>query len=78
VENKLIKIYLLVCHLYDMQTRPHWEPNRNGQPYLTAPELMTIYLFERLNGHFKKRAIYDFINHYWTEWFPHLPSYQAF
>ncbi len=78
MENKLIEIYLLVCHLYDMQTELHWQPNRNGQPYLSVPELMTIYLFGQLNGHFKKRAIYDFIHHYWGEWFPHLPSYQAF
>ncbi len=39
---------------------------------------MTIYLFGQLNGHFKKRAIYNFINHYWRAHFPDLPSYQAF
>ncbi len=61
-----------------MQSELHWQPNRNGQPYLTVPELMTIYLFGQLNGHFKKRAIYEFINEYWHLWFPHLPSYQAF
>jgi hypothetical protein len=60
VENKLIEIYLLVRHLYDMQTELHWQSNRNGQPYLTVPELMTIYLFGQLNGHFWKRAIYNF------------------
>lgn len=78
MENKLIEIYLLVCHIYDMQTELHWQPNRNAQPYLTVPELMTIYLFGQLNGHFKKRAIYEFVNQYWRLWFPHLPSYQAF
>ena len=61
-----------------MQTELHWQPNRNGQPSLTVPELMTIYLFGQLNGHFKKRAIYQFINQYWGAWFPALPSYQAF
>jgi hypothetical protein len=61
-----------------MQTELHLQPNRNGQPFLTIPELMTIYLFGQLNGHFKKRAIYDFINHYWRAHFPALPSYQAF
>jgi hypothetical protein len=61
-----------------MQTELHLQPNRNGQPYLSVPELMTIYLFGQLNGHFKKRAIYNFINHYWRAHFPALPSYQAF
>jgi hypothetical protein len=48
------------------------------QSVLTVPELMTIYLFGQLNRHFKKRAIYNFINHYWQAGFAHLPSYQAF
>lgn len=78
MENKLIEIYVLVCHLYDMQTEIHLQSNRNGSPSLTVPELMTIYLFGQLNDHFKKRAIYYFINQYWRSWFPHLPSYQAF
>ena len=61
-----------------MQTELHLQPNRNGQPTLSVPELMTIYLFGQLNGHFKKRAIYNFVNHYWRAHFPALPSYQAF
>ena len=78
MENKLIEIYLLCCQSYDMQTQLHLQPNRNGKPCLTVPELMTIYLFGQLNGHFKKRAIYNFVNHYWRTHFPALPSYQAF
>ena len=78
MEHKLIEIYLLCCHSYDMQTKLHLQPNRNGKPTLTVPELMTIYLFGQLNGHFKKRAIYNFTRHYWADWFPALPSYQAF
>jgi len=78
VENKLIEIYLLVCHFYDMNKHLHLQENRNRQPTLSVAELMTIYLFGQLNGHFKKRHIYDFINHYWSDCFPALPSYQAF
>jgi hypothetical protein len=61
-----------------MNKRLHLQENRNRQPTLSVPELMTIYLFGQLNGHFKKRHIYDFINHYWSDCFPALPSYQAF
>jgi hypothetical protein len=78
VENKLIEIYLLVCHLYDMHKELHLQANRNGQDTLTVPELMTIYLFGQLNGHFKSRHIYNFIKDYWHSCFPALPSYQAF
>jgi len=48
----------------------HLQENRNQVPTLSVPELMTIYLFGQLNGHFKKRHIYDFINHYWRTCFP--------
>ena len=53
MENKLIEIYLLVCHFYDMNKRLHLQENRNRQPTLSVAELMTIYLFGQLNGHFK-------------------------
>jgi len=78
VENKLIEIYLLVCHIYDMNKHLHLQENRNRLPNLTVPELMTIYLFGQLNGHFRHRHIYNFIRHYWSDWFPALGSYQAF
>ncbi len=78
MENKLIEIYLLVCHVYDMNKHLQMQENRNRQPTLSVAELMSIYLFGQLNGHFKKRHIYDFINNYWRECFPALPSYQAF
>ena len=61
-----------------MNKHLHLQDNRNGQSTLTVPELMTIYLFGQLNGHFKKRHIYDFTKNYWADWFPTLPSYQAF
>lgn len=78
MENKLIEIYLLVCHLYDMHKELHLQANRNGRDYLSVPELMTVYLFGQLNGRFKHRHIYDFIKDYWSAWFPALGSYQAF
>lgn len=78
MENKLIEIYLLVCHIYDMNKHLHLQENRNRLPTLSVPELMTIYLFGQLNGQFKHRHIFDFTRRYWSVWFPALPSYQAF
>lgn len=62
-----------------MQPESHWQANRNHQQLtITDQELVTIYLFGHLNEHFEKRAMYRFIKHYWTAYFPALPSYQAF
>lgn len=61
-----------------MNKHLHLQENRNSHPTISTPELMTIYLFGQLNGHFTKRAIYNFTKNYWADWFPALPSYQAF
>lgn len=38
-ENKSVEIYLLGCQIYDRQTEPHLQPNRNGHPTLIVPDL---------------------------------------
>jgi len=50
----------------------------NFKPRFTDQELIAVYLFGHLNGLYQKKAIYRFTQNYWAEWFPHLPSYQAF
>jgi hypothetical protein len=52
--------------------------SNNCHPSLTDQELMTLYLFGHLPGHFTQRRIYDYVAAHWREWFPALPSYQAF
>jgi hypothetical protein len=41
-------------------------------------ELVTIYCFAPLHGHFEKKAMRQFIQDYWLEYFPKLPVYQTF
>jgi IS5 family transposase len=79
VETKLIKLYLLICHLYD--TKPLLKQQRlsnNHQPLFSDEELLTIYMFGHLQGQTTGRRIYDYIRNHWREWFPALPTYQAF
>ncbi len=52
--------------------------SNNHRPRFTDQELMTLYLFGHLQGHFTQRRIYDYAAGHWREWFPALPSYQAF
>jgi hypothetical protein len=78
VEQQLIELYLWVCTIYDK--RPDLKYQRlsnNSRPLFTDQELLTIYLFGHLQGHFSERSIYDYVRQHWFEWFPHLPSYQA-
>lgn len=37
-----------------------------------------MYIFGHLQGHTTHRRLYDYVANHWREWFPALPSYQAF
>ncbi len=39
---------------------------------------MTVYLFGHLQGHFNQKRIHKYISQHFNDWFPDLPSYQAF
>ena len=78
MKNQLIQIYLLVCQIYHNQCSLKYQRASNFKPLFSDEEIISIYLFGQLNEKFNHRQIYDFIQDYWLEWFPNLPSYQAF
>ena len=77
---QLIRLYLLVCELYDMRRRTCFQRlSNNANPDgITDQELVTIYCFAHLHGHFEKKAMHQFIKEYWLAYFPKLPAYQTF
>jgi hypothetical protein len=79
MENQLIQLYVWVCTSYDKHSVLKIQRlSNNHQPIFTDQELLTIYLFGHLQGHFLQRRIYDYMAQHWFTWFPDLPSYQAF
>lgn len=78
MKNQVIQIYLLVCQIYDNHCSLKYQRDSNFKPVFTDEELITVYLFGQLNEKFKHRQIHQFIQEYWLDWFPNLPSYQAF
>ena len=78
MKNQLIQIYLLVCQLYDSHSSLKYQRASNFKPVFSDEEIITIYLFGQLNEKFNHRQIHQFIREYWLDWFPALPSYQAF
>ena len=78
MKNQVIQIYLLVCQLYDSHSSLKYQRDSNFKPVFTDEEIITVYLFGQLNEKFNHRQIHEFIRQYWLDWFPHLPSYQAF
>lgn len=78
LQLQLIALYDYVCRCYDTNLGLHFQRQSNNyRPDFTDQELMTIYLFGLLQGHFTMQHTYDYILNHWGDWFPQLPSYQA-
>jgi hypothetical protein len=76
---QLIELYCAICHHYN--TTLVWEAQRQSNnfcPEFTDEECITIYLWGIIQQKFEVKAIYKFINDFYSQWFPKLPSYQAF
>jgi len=79
MENQLIQLYLLVCHIYDTRSTTCFQRlSNNSKPLFTDQEVVTIYLFGHLQGVFEKKAMHQLIASYWKAFFPTLPAYQTF
>lgn len=78
MKNQVIQIYLLVCQIYHNQSSLKYQRDSNFKPVFTDEEIITVYLFGQLNEKFNHRQIHSFIREYWLDWFPDLPSNQAF
>ena len=75
----LITLYCAVCKYYD--TILHVEMQRltnNSRPQFSDQEMITVYLWGTLQGLREVKAIYTYTARHLKDWFPALPSYQAF
>ena len=52
--------------------------SNNFCPKFTDEECITIYIWGIYNQKFEVKACYEFIKDFYGDWFPDLPSYQAF
>lgn len=77
---KLIALYYYICERYNTELCWHCQRfSNNSQPVFTDEELLTIYVFSVAEEEkFKVKAIYKYARKYLLDWFPKLPSYQAF
>lgn len=77
--DKLVRIYFLICDYYEELQYYCERFSNNKQPEFTDEEIMTIYLYVMQHeGHTKIKHIHRFASEYLKSWFPKLGSYQAF
>jgi hypothetical protein len=79
IHTKLIELYCAACHHYDTNLVVHAQRQSNNfRPKFTDEECITTYIWGIFNRKFEVKACYEFIRDYYGEWFPDLPSYQAY
>lgn len=75
----LVRLYVLVCERFEAGLCVHAQRMSNNQhPRISDEELLTIYLFGIMRGHFQLRAIHRYTQDHLKAWFPRLPAYQTF
>lgn len=76
---QLIKLYCTICQYYNTTLSEIAKRlSNNFCPKFTDEECITIYVFGIIEQKFEVKSIYKFIKEYYHDWFPNLPSYQAF
>ena len=75
----LIELYCAVCEYYDTTLREEVQRlTNNSRPQFSDQELITVYLWGTLQGLREVKAIHTYTSMHLREWFPNLPSHQAF
>lgn len=78
-ETNLISMYIFVSDAYKDNLWIHSERmSNNKKPKFTDEEVITIYLFGIYEGRYQVSKIYKHAKSYLSQYFPNLPSYQAF
>ena len=77
--NKIIELYCIICQCNDSRfLEGKQRLSNNNCPKFSDEELITAYLWGKAQQLLTRKAIYNYTKEHLLEWFPHLPSYQAF
>ena len=77
-QTNLIKLYCAVCDNSSTIEAVMQRQSNNFRPQFTDEECITVYLWGISQRRFEQKTIYEYTKNHLLEWFPKLPSYQAF
>ena len=75
---QLVALYCTVSDNHSTIESTTQRQSNNFRPQFSDEECITVYLWGIMKRRFELRAIYDYTKDHLSEWFPKLPSYQAF
>ena len=73
-----IKLYCAVCDNSNTIEAVTQRQSNNFRPQFSDEECITVYLWGICQRRFEQKTIYEYTKNHLLEWFPKLPSYQAF
>ena len=77
-QTNLIRLYCAVCDNSSTIEAVTQRQSNNFRPQFSDEECITVYLWGIRQRRFEKKTIYNYTKNHLLEWFPKLPSYQAF
>lgn len=79
LQLQLIQLYYYICHCYDKHVCLHFQRQSNNfRPEFTDQEVLTLHLFGIFQKRFTVKDGYCYMKNHWLDWFPAMPSYQAY
>ena len=76
--DKLITLYCAICANHSTIESEAQRFSNNSRPKFTDEECLTVYLWGLSRSLYQQKAIWQYTKDHLSEWFPDLPSYQAF
>ena len=77
-QTNLITLYCAVCDNSSTIEAVMQRQSNNFCPQFSDEECITVYLWGISQRRFEQKTIYSYTKNHLLEWFPKLPSYQAF
>ena len=77
-QTNLITLYCAVSDNSSTIEAVMQRQSNNSRPQFSDEECVTVYLWGISQRRFEQKAIYNYTKNHLLEWFPKLPSYQAF
>ena len=77
-QTNLITLYCAVCDHHSTIEAIMQRQSNNFRPQFSDEECITVYLWGISQRRFEQTTIYNYTKNHLLEWFPKLPSYQAF
>ena len=77
-QTNIINLYCAVCDNSSTIESVVQRQSNNFRPQFSDEECITVYLWGISQRRFEQKTIYEYTRNHLREWFPKLPSYQAF